>query len=546
MKEFDAIIIGGGATGAGIARDCAKRGIAVLLLEQSDIATGATGRNHGLLHSGARYAVHDYESAKECIDENNILKKIAPHCLTPSGGLFLTLPEDDLDYQQVFVEACYRAGIKAEVIDPKEALRIEPSANPQITGAVKVPDGSVDPFRLTLSNILDAKKHGATVYTYHEVLKVLRNGDSVQGVSVWDKITKTEKKIYAPIVVNAAGIWGQRMTLYADINPVKMLPAKGSLLIMGHRLNNIVLNRCRKPADADILVPGETVSVIGTTSMRIPYEEIDNLTITTKEVDDLIEGGSQLAPVLAKTRILRAYAGIRPLVAADTDAGGRNISRGIVLLDHEKRDGLKGFISIVGGKLVTYRLMAEMATDLICEKMNLSVSCTTATDKLPGASAEEDMAIHSNRSISAMQKHALASRYGDLSNGMSSEIKKKSLVCECEEILADEIRASIHKFHISSLSDLRRRTRLGMGTCQGTLCACRAAGIMSEEKVRCDYDAKQDLLDFLNERWKGMLPIAWGETLRESEYMTWLYRGLFGIFAQQKPLPKETVSAVKI
>ncbi|NDV79290.1 anaerobic glycerol-3-phosphate dehydrogenase subunit A [Dysgonomonas sp. 511] len=544
MKGFDVIIIGGGATGAGIARDCAKRGINVLLLEQHDIATGATGRNHGLLHSGARYAVNDHESAKECIDENNILKKIAPHCLKPSGGLFLTLPEDDPTYQQTFVDACSKAGISAEIIDPKEALLLEPSANPDIIGAVKVPDGSIDPFRLTLSNILDAKKYGATIYTYHEVLKILKNGDQVQGVAVWDKITKTEKNIHAPIVVNAAGIWGQKMTVYADINPVKMLPAKGSLLIMGHRLNNIILNRCRKPADADILVPGETVSVIGTTSMRIPYQDIDNLTITTQEVDQLIRGGSKLSPILAKTRILRAYAGVRPLVAADGDIGGRNISRGIVLLDHEKRDGLKGFVSIVGGKLITYRLMAEMTTDLICKKMNLTAGCTTASDKLPGA-LDDKMPVESNPSISRMQKQVLMSRYGDLSGNISPEIKDKYLACECEEVLADEVRSAIHKFHISNLSDLRRRTRLGMGTCQGTLCACRAAAIMNEEKVRCDYNAKQDLIDFLNERWKGMLPIAWADTLRESEYMSWLYRGMFGMSAKSSPLQKERVSTVK-
>jgi Glycerol-3-phosphate dehydrogenase len=100
--EYDAIIIGGGATGAGIARDCALRGLRVVLVERHDIATGATGRNHGLLHSGARYAVTDGESARECISENRILKHIARHCIEPTGGLFITLPEDSLDFQATF------------------------------------------------------------------------------------------------------------------------------------------------------------------------------------------------------------------------------------------------------------------------------------------------------------------------------------------------------------------------------------------------------------------------------------------------------------
>ena len=150
-KPFDVIIIGGGATGAGTARDCSRRGLRVLLVERFDISTGATGRNHGLLHSGARYAVTDQESAKECIKENMILRRIASHCVEETDGLFLTLPEDDIAYQAKFVEACSQAGIRAEIIDPKEALRLEPSANPSLVGAVRVPDGAVDPFRLTAS-----------------------------------------------------------------------------------------------------------------------------------------------------------------------------------------------------------------------------------------------------------------------------------------------------------------------------------------------------------------------------------------------------------
>lgn len=155
-KDYDVIIIGGGITGAGTARDCALRGLRVLLVEKSDFTNGATGRNHGLLHSGARYAVTDPESASECIKENMILRRIAHHCVEESDGLFITLPEDDIHYQATFVEACGKAGIKASVISPEEARRIEPSVNPDLVGAVRVPDASIDPFHLTTANILVA------------------------------------------------------------------------------------------------------------------------------------------------------------------------------------------------------------------------------------------------------------------------------------------------------------------------------------------------------------------------------------------------------
>ena len=159
-QEYDVIIIGGGITGAGTARDCAMRGLRVLLVEKYDFTNGATGRNHGLLHSGARYAVTDGESAKECIQENMTLRKIARHCVDETDGLFITLPEDDLNYQATFVESCRNAGIRADVISPEEARRIEPAVNPDLIGAVRVPDASIDPFRLTTANIIDARRHG--------------------------------------------------------------------------------------------------------------------------------------------------------------------------------------------------------------------------------------------------------------------------------------------------------------------------------------------------------------------------------------------------
>ena len=210
-NEFDVIIVGGGITGAGTARDCALRGLKVLLIERHDLATGATGRNHGLLHSGARYAVTDRESAEECIKENMILRKIARHCVEETEGLFLTLPEDDLDYQAKFVESCLAAGIRADIIDPKEALRMEPSANPDLIGAVKVPDGAVDPFRLTSANVIDAKLHGAKVMVYSEVTGLIKDGDTVKGVEVFNHITKQKNQYFAPITVNAGGIWGQHI-----------------------------------------------------------------------------------------------------------------------------------------------------------------------------------------------------------------------------------------------------------------------------------------------------------------------------------------------
>ncbi|WP_433670546.1 anaerobic glycerol-3-phosphate dehydrogenase subunit A [Klebsiella michiganensis] len=528
-REYDVIIIGGGATGAGIARDCALRGLKAALVERYDIATGATGRNHGLLHSGARYAVTDSESARECISENRILRRIARHCIEPTSGLFITLPEDDPAYQHTFITACQQAGIEAQPLTPAEVLRIEPAVNPALLGAVQVPDGTVDPFRLTAANMLDAREHGAAILTGCEVTGLLRQGDRVHGVTIYNHQLRESRTLRAQVVVNAAGIWGQRIAEYADLR-IAMFPAKGSLLILDHRINRQVINRCRKPADADILVPGDTISLIGTTSMHIPYDEIDDNRVTAEEVETLLREGEKLAPIMGRTRVLRAYSGIRPLVASDDDPSGRSVSRGIVLLDHARRDGLEGFITITGGKLMTYRLMAEWATDALCRKLGNTVPCTTADTPLPGSQEPAEATLRKIISLPASLRGSAIYRHGDRTPAWLGDSRQhRSLVCECEAVTAGEVQYAVENLAVKNLLDLRRRTRVGMGTCQGELCACRAAGLLARFNVTTSARSLTQLSQFLNERWKGVQPVAWGDALRESEFTRWVYLGLCGL-----------------
>ena len=533
--DYDVIIIGGGITGAGTARDCARRGMKTLLVEKRDFTNGATGRNHGLLHSGARYAVFDQESARECIKENMTLRRVARHCVEETDGLFITLPEDSLDYQKNFVEACHRAGIRADVISPEEAKRIEPAVNPALIGAVRVPDASIDPFRLTTANIIDATRHGAQVLTYEEAVGFVIDNGVMHGVKLRNNRTGEEAEVHCRLVINAAGIWGQSVAQLAGIK-INMFPAKGTLLIFGHRVNHMVLNRCRKPANGDILVPDDAVCVIGTTSDRVPFDQIDDMRATPEEVDLMIREGMHLAPSLATTRIIRAYAGVRPLVAADNDPSGRNISRGIVLLDHEQRDGLKGFITITGGKMMTYRLMAEKATDLACKKLGIDKQCDTAVVPLPG-SEESDSKIKTelrndiySDPVASTSRLAEIGRHGTFTNEIPHDtIEDRALVCECEEVSVGEVKFAIDKLHVHNLINLRRRTRIGMGTCQGELCACRASCVLCQLGHSKPKDALNDLTSFMQERWKGMQPVAWGDTLKENQLTLKIYQELCGL-----------------
>ncbi len=526
-KETDVVIIGGGATGTGIMRDCALRGIECILIEKDDIASGTTGRNHGLLHSGARYAVTDHESAKECIQENLILKHIAKHCVEATEGLFITLPEDDIAFQDTFITACQSAGIATKRLTAKEALRLEPNVNPALIGAVQVPDGTLDPFRLCAANVLDAKEHGAQILNRTVVTGLIRQGDTVLGVHCQQLGTQHQFDIFAKQVINAAGIWGQNICEYADLN-IKMFPAKGSLLILDYRINNLVINRCRKPSDADILVPGDTISLIGTTSEHIDYDQIDNLHVSEQEVDILLSEGAKLAPIMANTRVLRAYAGVRPLVAVDDDGSGRNISRGIVLLDHQERDGLQGLTTITGGKLMTYRLMAEWATDMVAKKLGNTAACTTHTRPLPGSNQAEKT-IKKTASLAKPVYASALYRHGERAEQfLSADSKSQAIICECEMVTAGEIEYAIKQLDVNNLVDLRRRTRLGMGPCQGELCSYRAASLFQDYAGVSGQQSSQLLVEFLEERWKGIKPIFWGDALREAEFSYWIYEGLLG------------------
>ena len=306
---------------------------------------------------------------------------------------------------------------------------------------------------------------------------------------------------------------------------IGMYPAKGALLVFGHRVNNVVINRCRKSADGDILVPGDSVTVIGTTSTKVPFEECDNMEVTPDEVRLLLREGCALCPALADTRILRAYAGVRPLVADDSDPTGRSISRGIVCLDHETRDGVKGFVSITGGKLMTYRLMAELATDAVCRKLAVHKRCQTAETPLPGSADGRIETVSKHfEGIATLGQKGAAGRQGDLAGKIRFDSEEdKQLVCECEQVTLGEIKYAVAELGVHSLSDLRRRTRVGMGTCQGTLCIRKAAKALAIALGDPSLEGKL-AADYLDERWKGMRPVGWGDTLREMEFMQRVYK----------------------
>ena len=179
---------------------------------------------------------------------------------------------------------------------------------------------------------------------------------------------------------------------------------------------------------------------------------------------------------------------------------------------------------------MTYRLMGEIATDTVCRKLGVTKDCETATTPLPGSEEKsyEEVAQKIWESPTMAQK-AAASRMGTRASRIrTGDRRDDTLICECEEVSVAEINAAIDRLEVSTLTDLRRRTRVGMGTCQGEFCAVRAAGLLAKAHG-CVNREREDIRDFLQERWKGNFPIGWGDTLREAEYTQWVYKHVLGL-----------------
>src|SRR5689334_17546205 len=277
----DVLVIGGGATGAGVAWDAALRGFDVILADRADLAEGTSGRFHGLLHSGGRYAVKDPHAARECIAENVIVRKIAADCIEDTGGFFVTTPFDDPEYADRFMQGCHDTGVPCEEIDVAVALAEEPRLNPKISRAFRVPDGSIDIWKTVWAMARGARDRGARLLPYHETVAIHRSGDEVTGARLLDQLTGEEVDVEAGVTVSATGAWAGRIADMAGIEGVRVLPGKGIMIAMNHRLVNTVINRCQMPTDGDIIVPIRTVSVIGTTDVHV--DDPDDKTIQDRK-----------------------------------------------------------------------------------------------------------------------------------------------------------------------------------------------------------------------------------------------------------------------
>ena len=370
------------------------------------------------------------------------------------------------------------------------------------------------------------------------------------GARVRDVANGEDVEIYAAMTINATGAWAGKVTGMAGIT-INVIPGKGTMVAMNHRVVNTVVNRCKMPADGDIIVPIHTVAVIGTTDEKVTDPE--NLRIEPWEVQLMLDEGDKLVPGISKARVVRAWAGVRPLYQEDYSGSSRDATRTFTLLDHKERDDVAGFLTITGGKWTTFRLMAETTVDLASQHLGARKPCVTATTPVPGVEQGHYWLGHR---LHEVEEHNLQGQ----------------LICECELVTRSMLENAARGNPTITLDDLRRDVRLGMGPCQGGFCTYRAVGIVHEmskagawegdaghqtqaaERVargppavgqaQCAngagpaagsngkgatvappalFNPNLLLRDFLQERWKGVTPILWGRQLKQERLDELIY-----------------------
>jgi len=529
MQKATVVVIGGGITGVGVLRDLCMRGVDAILIEQQDLAYGTSSRFHGLLHSGGRYAVKDEEAGRECIEENAILRKIGKHCVEETEGFFVRTLLDDESFEPKWLAACAKVGIPAIPITVAEARRLEPNLSAKIQSVYRVPDAAIDGFRMVWQNVASARTYGGRLMTYTTVIGIEQSNNQVVGIKVRNTLTGEISNISCDFIVSATGSWSGQIAALAGIT-VNVQPDRGTLIAFNHRITSRVINRLRPSADGDIFVPNGSITILGTTSSAVKNPE-DNIP-STKEVVGLLNIGEAVFEDLKSYRMLRAYAGTRPLYSADPNAKGRGASRGFVTLDHAD-DGLTGFISVVGGKFTTYRLMAEKVTDLVCQYLNVKTACRSAFESLVDDPSPELMA-RARGCFPSYGADLAASRLGatgleKVVERMQEQPEKRQLVCECENVTLAEVEEAAADQTSFMLSDVRRKTRMGMGTCQGAFCTFRSVGAVDANGLAWGQDTKTLFQEFLQGRYKGIRPILWGNVIREMELSRGIYEGTLNI-----------------
>jgi glycerol-3-phosphate dehydrogenase len=473
-RTVDLLIIGGGIIGAGIARDAALRGLSVALVEQDDFASGTTSRPTRLIHGGLRYLeLFDFALVRSDMRERETLLRIAPHLVFPLAFL-LPLYRPSLWYQaklrigmQLYDALSLDKSLpKRKWLGRDETLATEPALDPDgLTGAWRFYDAQVPLVeRLVIENVVDAADHGALVLNHARATAYLREGDRVAGAVVRDRIAGGDLEVRARVTVNATGPWLDRTiaTLRNGAKPLLRL-TKGIHLVTPRATQQAHVLFARRDGRVFFVLPWLDATIVGTTDTDYDGDPAD-VAATEDDVRYLQSEARRAFPNAPFDQISFTWAGVRALVREEGVSEGE-VSRKHALFDHERRDGVAGVLSVVGGKITAYRAIAEEVTDLATNKLRRQPAAgphaggsLTAAMLLPGADGSRARAI----AALAADDASLAAPLCPHHHGVAAEVTH----------------AALREWAMTIGDALLRRTAVGLGPCQGLDCVDAVATLM--------------------------------------------------------------------
>jgi glycerol-3-phosphate dehydrogenase len=511
-ETFDVVVIGGGVTGAGVALDAVSRGLTVALIEKRDFASGTSSRSSKLIHGGLRYLEHfEFALVREALRERARLRRNAPHLSQPlpflipiyrSGErsplgnrvlklrLGLTL-YDWLAGRQNFARHRRLTAAQARVFAPHLSAA-------GLRGAFLYYDGLTDDARLVIEIIKTAAAHGAVVANYVAATGFIEREGRIISVAIADTLSNEQLTVAGRIVINATGVWADEVMRLSDPIAAKTLrPSKGIHVVLpAARLNNrgAVLIPSLGEQRFLFVIPWQNRTLIGTTDTDYAGDP-EEPQATADEVRRIIESAAHSFPDanLTTADVISSFAGLRPL-AGGTGAT-KELSRREVIIETKS-----GLISIIGGKLTTWRAMAERAVDLAVKRLAASAPASTAR-LIRSRSAEMKLA-NSGRFADQISSEAarladefavpqttaerLLQSYGGnctdvLELTRRRDTLKQRLIADLPHIEAEAVYAARHEMAMTAEDFLSRRTRISLlARDGGAACVARVTELLAE------------------------------------------------------------------
>lgn len=469
MSDYDLIIIGGGINGAGIARDASQRGLKVLMVEQEDFGSGTSNASTGFIHGGARYLLSDLSTTKASCIDSGIIQHIAPHLvfriplIYPQQGRWQGLLTESF-FSAYDYFSRYRRAKPHCWLNAAELQQLLPGVPDRYTGAVTFDEWGVQAHRLVIANVLDAVAHGAEVLNHTEVLRLLiQEGTGrrvVTGVEIQNRLSGERHQIHANLICNATGPWSMDFAKRHHLN-VPLRPAKGVHVVIPRRLLPFGVMTTAIDGRVIFFLPHGANTIIGTTDDDT-FELPEQVVPTADDVAYLREGVAHVYPAINDEQPSMTYWGVRPTLYGRGQYED-DLSREHKIFDHAVTDHVEGIVSLAGGKLATYRIMAEETTDVIMRKLKRQGHCQTAELQLVGAEPiDVARACPRLSKIDPTLPQLLYHRYGSEIARMESmleETPELARMLDAQSLLTEvELRYTARHEWVTTLADASRRT----------------------------------------------------------------------------------------